>query len=308
MMAAFKLKGVYTALVTPFTPDGTEINFETLLSLIQRQIDANVSGIVLFGTTGESATLTFQERTVILKRVVEYAKGKIQIMAGCGTCSTQTTLEQVRQAEELGADALQLLSPYYNKPTQEGLYTHFKAVNDSTRLPICLYNIPGRTAVNIEPRTFVRLAKLDRIIGTKEASGSIQQIMDVLEETAMIPKFTVLAGDDLLFLPLAAVGAQGVTSVVSNLLPAATNQLVQLALKGHYQQAKNMFFKMKPLIQSLFIETNPAPIKYLLSAKGYQVGPCRMPLAPLSESTRNILNNLVRTASTFEIEPALELV
>ncbi len=284
--------GLYTALVTPFTPDGNDVQWELFDELVKRQLEAGVSGLVIFGTTGESATVTRDERKKLVRRAVDKVKGRCKVVAGCGTNSTKTTIEQAQDALDSGADAIQVVSPSYNKPTQEGLYLHIKAIHDAVPIPMCLYNIPGRTAVNIDTKTFTEIAKLKRVIGMKESSGTMQQLMDIIEET---PHMSVFSGDDILFLPSFALGAKGLTSVLSNLIPNTMQKLVTLALSNNISEARQLFYKIKPLIQACFFETNPAPIKFLLESIGIPVGPCRLPLAPLQPKNKDLILKALNT-------------
>lgn len=282
------IKGLFTALITPFRND--DINWDLFDFLLQRQLEAQVDGIVLMGTTGETATLAFEERASLIRRAQQQTKNKTLLIAGIGTNSTKTTLEQAYQAQECGADALQLVMPSYNKPSQEGLLAHIRAVHDAVTIPLCLYNIPGRTGVNLTPKTVASLHNCTRIKAIKESSENLPQMMDIKESA---PFLTLLAGDDLLFLPTTSIGGQGVTSVVSNLLPKTTKQLVDYALTGHMEEARQLFYAMKPLIQGCFFETNPAPIKMLLELVGIEAGAPRLPLVSVTDATKAKLQLLI---------------
>ncbi len=257
-----KFEGSYTALVTPFDK-AQRLDEEALRRLVRRQLKGSVAGLVPCGSTGEAATLTHGETRRVLEIVLEESRGELPVIAGIGANATWKALELAREAESLGADALLVLAPYYNKPTQEGLYRHFCEVARSTRLPIVVYNIPGRTAVNILPKTLARMAKsAANIVAVKEASGSLDQVSEIL---ALLPApFTVLSGDDSLTLPMLSVGAKGVISVISNILPKEVSALCGSFLKGDIAKARGIHLKMFPLIKALFIETNPIPVKAAL--------------------------------------------
>lgn len=269
-------KGLYTAMITPFKESG-DVDVEGLIQLIARQNDAGVDGIVVLGTTGEASTLNHAERREVIKIAVEYSK--VPVMVGTGSNGTLQTIAYTQEAEELGADAALVVTPYYNKPMQEGLYLHFHAIHEATNLPIMLYNIPGRSVVNMLPETVNRLSKLERIRGVKEASGSISQLGEVLE--LVDDSFAVLAGDDAMTLPAVALGSKGVVSVLSNLYPAEVKAFVDLCLQGDFAAARQQHFHWLPLLRQLFSATNPIPVKAMLSQAGLPAGSCRAPLGPL---------------------------
>ncbi len=256
-----EIKGTYTAMVTPFTRE-EEVDYEGFRKNIRFQIKNGVDGILPLGTTGESPTLTHEEKQGIIKTSVEEAKGKIKIMVGTGSYSTKQTIENTREAKELGADMALVVTPYYNKPTQEGVYRHFKAVNDTVDIPVIVYNIEGRTGKNVETSTMKRLSKLRNIIGVKEASGNVNQMGDVLDVICSQKKdFYVMSGDDGLTLPLMALGGKGVISVVSNLVPGKVCEMVNAALEMDFEKARKLHFELLPLFKGAFIVTNPVPIK-----------------------------------------------
>ena len=285
-------------MVTPFD-DKLEVDYEGLKANVRFQIDNGVSGIVPLGTTGESPTITDEERKQITETVVGAAKGKIPVIVGTGSNSTKKTIEHSIEAEALGADAVLIVSPYYNKPTQEGLYRHFEAVSKSIGIPIIVYNIQGRTGVNIETQTLSRMAKLPNIVGVKEASGNIAQVMDVIEQ---MPKgFTVLSGDDNLTLPLISLGGHGVISVVSNLLPKRTSEMVNAAIAGDYARAKRMHYELMPIFKGAFIEVNPVPIKTAMQMSGMPSGGLRLPLCEMQPQNRE------RLAAALAKYPELKL-
>ena len=275
-----KLEGSYVALVTPFDAHGRldEASYRRMISL---QLEAGTRGLVPCGSTGEAATLTHEEYRRAIDIACDQSRGEVPVIAGIGTNATWKALESAREAESLGADALLVLAPYYNKPTQEGIYQHFRAVARASRLPIVVYNIPSRTGVNIEPRTLARLAKeCSNIIAVKEAAGSLDQVSEILSLTS--PAFTVLSGDDSLTLPMMAVGAKGVVSVVANIAPKQTQALCAAALKGDNKTAKALHRKLFPLIKALFLETNPIPVKTALGMMGVCRPEPRLPLTSLS--------------------------
>ena len=282
-------KGLYTALVTPFTNENT-IDYSSLEKLLNQQIAVKVDGLVVLGTTGESPTISDNERTELIKFIVEKVKGKTQIIVGTGTNSTDKTIKLSKEAETLGADGLLVVNPYYNKPTQEGLYQHFKAIAESINLPLMLYNIKGRTAINLETETLVKLSKIENIVAVKEASGDISQMMEVISQTNN--NFTVLSGDDGLTYPLIALGGNGVVSVLSNILPNEMKEFVDAANNGNFIKAKELHYKLLPLMNSMFIETNPIPCKTILSIQGLIEENFRLPMTQMSESNKSCLKEI----------------
>lgn len=280
------MRGGATALVTPFRRDGS-IDADRLRWLVERQIEAGVKLLVPCGTTGESATMTEAERLEVIRNTVEIARaGGARVLAGTGSNSTAATVEFTRRARDLGADAALIVAPYYNKPTQEGLFAHFSEVARSVPdLPIVLYNVPGRTASNLSAATTVRLAEsFESIVAIKEASGDLAQIMELL---ATRPRhFRVLSGDDAMALPLIALGADGLVSVLTNELPEDTVRMVEEALAGSWEEARRIHFRLLPLMQGNFLESSPAPCKYVMSAMGLMEGHLRLPLVPVSAETR----------------------
>src|SRR5256885_5278187 len=251
-------RGTFTALVTPFRNGG--IDFAAFEKLIEAQIAAGITGLVAVGTTGESPTLTHDEKREVIERTIKIAKGRCQVIAGAGTNSTRDSIEAAKFAEKAGADGALLVSPYYNKPSQEGLFRHFKAIADATKLPVMLYNIPGRCGVDILPETVVRLAESCRnIVSIKEASGSVDRVAELRRR--LPNEFTILSGDDSLTLPFMSVGAVGVVSVASNLYPAEVCALVRACEAGDLKSAQTLHRKLLPLFKDLFIEPNPVPVK-----------------------------------------------
>jgi 4-hydroxy-tetrahydrodipicolinate synthase len=269
--------GCGTAMVTPFRKD-LSLDEETLRRLVRRQIAAGINFLVPCGTTGESPTLSQEEHLRVVAITIEEAKGKVTVLAGAGGYNTRHVIEMAREAERLGADGILSVTPYYNKPTQEGLYHHFKAIAESVSLPVILYNVPPRTNVNIDPATLRRLAEIENIIGVKEASGNISQITQVIQQVPQ--EFLVLSGDDALTLPIAAMGGRGIISVASNEIPAEMTRLAKLCLDGNFPEARAMQRKWLPLLEVNFIETNPTPVKAAMAEMGLLEPVFRLPLVP----------------------------
>ena len=287
-------RGTFTALVTPFRNGGIDIAaFE---KLIENQIAAGISGVVAVGTTGESPTLSHEERQELIRLTVATAKKRCLVLAGTGSNATQHAVADTKIAEKLGVDGALLVAPYYNKPSQEGLFLHFKTIADATSLPIILYNIPGRCGVDIAPDTVTRLAKECRnIVSIKEASGSVERISEL--RVRLPESFTILSGDDSLTLPFMSVGAAGVVSVASNLFPAEVCALVRAYECGDVKSAFNLHLKMFPLFKDLFIEPNPVPVKTVLGWRGAMSGEVRLPLCEMNESNQARLRE---TLEAFE--------
>ena len=276
-------RGTFTALVTPFRDGG--IDTSAFEKLIEAQIAAGITGVVAVGTTGESPTLSHEEREQVIRLAVAIANKRGQVLAGTGSNATHHAVADTKAAEKLGVDGALLVAPYYNKPSQEGLFRHFKMVADATSLPIMLYNIPGRCGVDIAPDTVARLAKECRnIVSIKEASGSVERVSEL---RARLPEsFTILSGDDSLTLPFMSVGAVGVVSVASNLFPAEICALVHAYQSGDAKSAENLHRKLFPLFKDLFIEPNPVPVKTALGWRGAMSGECRLPLCEMSEANQ----------------------
>jgi len=274
-----------TALVTPFTSDGA-VDALRFRSLVERQIAGGVSLLVPCGTTGESATLTEEEDREVIKLCVETARGRARVIAGTGSNSTAAAVEYSRAARDLGADALLVVAPFYNKPTQAGLFEHFRTIAEAVNdLPVILYNVPGRTSCNIAATTTLKLAReVENIAAIKEASGDLSQIMAILRERP--DGFRVLSGDDAVTLPLMALGADGVVSVVSNETPALMSQLVNLALDGDWERARELHYRLLPLMEVNFIESSPGPVKAALAMMSLIEENFRLPLVPISEQSR----------------------
>lgn len=283
------MKGTITALITPFLNE--ELNEEGLRANIRYQIEQGVDGILALGTTGEAATLSEQERERVIEIAVE--ESTIPVWVGTGSYSTQETIKKTKRAQESGADVALIVTPYYNKPSQEGIFRHFEAIAHSVEIPIVVYNIPGRCGINLETATLVRIAQLPNVVGVKEASGNVNQAGDVIHA---LPSFKVFSGDDSLTLPLMALGAVGVVSVVSNLVPGPIVAQVNAALKGDFSEARRLHHELLPLYKGAFIESNPVPIKTAMTLSGMAAGPCRLPLYPLSPANFETLRQLLHTS------------
>ena len=283
-------EGILTALVTPFR-DGA-VDDDALGRLVERQIAAGIDGVVPCGSTGESATLSHAEHRHVVDVVVEAAAGRVSVVAGTGSNSTQEAIELTEHARDAGADGALLLSPYYNKPTQEGIYRHYAAVAEATAFPLVVYNIPGRTASNIAPETVARLAELEHVVGVKEACGDIDQIAHVI---ARCPEdFCVLSGDDALLLPLLAVGGDGCISTSSNVVPESLVALLGAWREDNAARALEIHQQLIPVFDVLFCETNPIPVKAALALMGLVDAEIRLPLTPLTEANRERLQLVLK--------------
>lgn len=276
------LSGCFTALITPFR-DGL-VDETALRALIERQIEGGVSGLVPCGTTGEAPSLTSAEWDRVVATTIETTAGRVPVLAGTGSNSTMTTIERTQRARALGADGALIVTPYYNKPTQDGLYRHFAAIAETVDLPIVLYNVPGRTSVNMLPETVVRLAAIPGIVGIKEASGSLDQTSQIVHEAPT--GFAVLSGDDSLTLPIMGVGGTGIISVVSNIVPDAVSTLTSACLDGDFTTARAMHLALFDLCRAMFVETNPVPVKAAAAMLGYCTPEVRLPLAPLGDAAQ----------------------
>jgi 4-hydroxy-tetrahydrodipicolinate synthase len=277
--------GAMVAIVTPFKNGA--VDEEGLRQLIEFQIENGTKAIIPCGTTGESATLSHKEHERVIEIAVAQVRGRVPVIAGTGSNNTVEAIQLTAHAKKVGADGVLMISPYYNKPTQEGLYQHFKRVAEEVPIPIVLYNIPGRTAVNMEPGTIARLAAIDNIVGVKEASGSMKQITDIIRLCG--DKLTVVSGEDFLTYPLMAVGGKGVISVVSNVAPRDMADLCDLCLAGKWDDARRLYYRLLPLCHAMFYETNPAPVKAALEMMGKISAEVRLPLASMSEMNRTKL-------------------
>jgi 4-hydroxy-tetrahydrodipicolinate synthase len=283
-------EGVLTAMVTPFR--NGSIDESALRDLVERQIEAGVDGLVPCGSTGESATLSHAEHRRVVEIVVQATRGRVVVVAGTGSNSTREAIELTQHAKEAGADGALLISPYYNKPTQEGIVLHYAEIARATSFPLLVYNVPGRTASNILPATTARLADIPQVVGIKESCGDLPQLSEVI---ARCPDdFTVLSGDDVLTLPLLAIGGSGVISTSSNVAPSAMVGLVRAFRAGDLAEARRFHYRLLPLFQVLFCETNPIPVKAALALMGV-IGPeIRLPLTPLGEANRERLQVVLK--------------
>ena len=283
-------EGVATALITPFSPDGS-VNYAKLEELINKQIEDGVDGLVICGTTGESATLTEKEHMDVIRESVKFVNGRVPVIAGTGSNCTQTAIEMSREAEEYGADGLLLVSPYYNKATAEGLYEHFADTANAVKIPVILYNIAGRTGINIEPETIYKLARdVKNIVAVKEASGNISQIAKIAALTKDL-EFDIYSGNDDQVVALCAMGGRGVISVASHIIPKQMHDMVISFRAGDTKKALDIQNKYLSLINTLFIDVNPIPVKEAMNLLGHEVGGFRKPLTPMSDVHRDILKN-----------------
>ena len=294
------LRGCGTALITPFQKDG-KLDEAAMRRLVRRQLEEGIDFLIPCGTTGESPVLSDEEHAGVVEITLEEARGKVPVIAGAGGNNTRHVCEQVRQVERLGVDGILSVSPYYNKPTQEGLYQHFRAIAQSTHLPVIVYNVPGRTGSNIEPGTLVRLAEIPNILGVKEASGNVAQIGEILRRVP--ERFKVLSGDDGVTLPLLAMGACGVISVVSNVVPREMTEMVSLCNRGDFRAARRLHYRLLPLMQVLFIETSPIPVKAALAALDLIQPVYRLPLVPMQPETHA---KLLKVLEDLELPAAKE--
>lgn len=283
-------EGSYVAIVTPFK-DG-RVDARALRELIEFQLAEGTQGVVPCGTTGESATLTHQEHDEVISITVEVCKGRAKVLAGTGSNSTREAIKLTQHAQKAGADGALLITPYYNKPSQEGLYQHFMAVARETDLPIVLYNVPGRTSVDMKPETVKRLSEQKNIVGIKEASGSLAAIGQIVHECPS--DFTVLSGDDGLLWPILAIGGKGVISVTANILPGKMAALCQAAASGDMDRARSLHYELRKINDVLFIETNPVPVKTALALMGKIDGELRAPLSPLLTENLEKLKSVLR--------------
>jgi len=280
------LRGAMTALATPFVESG-ELDVAALEGLASWQIERGIHGLVPCGTTGEGATLTDEEHQRVIETVVRVASGRVPVVAGCGSNDTRRTVAAAKRAAEAGADALLVVSPYYNKPNRSGMIRHYEQVAAATELPIVVYNVPGRTGQDLGAAMILELAQIPRIVGVKEASANLDQIATILEGRP--EGFSVLSGDDPLVLPTIALGADGVISVVSNEAPREMARLVTAALEGDLAEARALHYRLLPLMRANFLESNPVPVKTVLELMGRCPGHLRAPLGPASEATRQRL-------------------
>ena len=282
-----KIQGLYTALVTPFRNGA--VDYDKLTRLVEMQISYGVDGISPVGTTGESPTLSFEEHERVIATVVQLVNGRCKVLAGSGANSTAEALHLTRHAKADGADFSLQVAPYYNKPTQEGLYRHFATIADSCDIPIVIYNVPGRSGVAVSAETIARLAKNCNVAGVKEASGSVDRVSEILD----LCDIPVLSGDDALTVPMMSVGAVGVVSVASNIIPKEMKQLVDLCNAGAFDQARAMHRKLYKFFKAMFVETNPIPVKAGMAIRGLIDEEYRLPLCPPSDKNREFLRQIL---------------
>ncbi|WP_394825146.1 4-hydroxy-tetrahydrodipicolinate synthase [Pendulispora albinea] len=294
-MSTIDLSGTYTALVTPFRDDGDQsIDWEAFDALIESQIEGGIRGLVPCGTTGESPTLSHHEHEQVVARTVERARGRAQVIAGIGSNSTREAIDLARAAERAGVDVVMGVVPYYNKPTQEGLRQHFLAIAKSVSIPLMIYNIPGRTGIDLSADTLVRIVEqAPNVLATKEATGHVLRTQELSRRLGA--RLAILSGDDALTLPMVAVGARGVISVTSNLLPREVARATQLALTGSLSEARAAHLALMPVHEAMFLEANPGPVKAALAARGKMKNVVRSPLAAVSEATRAAVVGAVDT-------------
>jgi 4-hydroxy-tetrahydrodipicolinate synthase len=293
--------GCGTALVTPFRRD-LSLDETTLRNLLRRQIAAGINFLVPCGTTGESPTLTADEHLRVIEITLDEAKGKVPVLAGAGGYNTEHVISLARELKAMGADGILSVTPYYNKPTQEGLYQHYKAIATAVDLPIIVYSVQGRTGVNVEPLTLKRLAEIDNIVGVKEASGNIAQQSAVLQHVPQ--RFTVLSGDDGITLPLISLGGRGLISVVANEIPAETTRMVAAALRNDWDMARSLHRRYFSLMEVNFVESNPIPVKYAMSIMGLLEPVWRLPLVPPSSASQKRVEDVMETLGLLKVAHA----
>ncbi|GIN91222.1 4-hydroxy-tetrahydrodipicolinate synthase [Siminovitchia terrae] len=283
---------VSTAMVTPFDIKGN-VDFQKTSKLVNHLINSGTDSLVVAGTTGESPTLTTEEKLALFEHVVRETAGRVPVIAGTGSNNTYASIELTKKAEELGVDAIMLVAPYYNKPNQAGLFKHFEAIAGATKLPVMLYNIPGRSAINLLPDTVIELSKIDNIVAVKEASGDLDAMAKIISNTP--DDFMLYSGDDALTLPVLSIGGMGVVSVASHVIGVEMQDMVQLFLRGDHAKAAVIHQQLLPFMRGIFKAPNPAPIKTALQLTGFDVGSVRLPLVPLSEEERLDLQAVLNT-------------
>ncbi|WP_068672644.1 4-hydroxy-tetrahydrodipicolinate synthase [Oceanobacillus sp. Castelsardo] len=285
---------VLTAMVTPFDQNG-EVDYDATKSLVNHLIENGSDGLVVAGTTGESPTLTHKEKLDLFKFVMKVVEGRVPVIAGTGSNNTRASIELTIEATELGVDGIMLVVPYYNKPSQEGMYQHFRAIAESTTLPIMLYNIPGRSVVNMEPSTVIRLAQIENIVSIKEASGDLDNVSEIITHTP--DSFSVYTGDDSMTLPTLSIGGTGVVSVASHVIGNEMQEMVTRFKHGDVAYAASAHRHLLPLMKALFTSPNPTPVKEALNHIGVQVGSVRLPLVPLNDTERAALYKVMGSYS-----------
>jgi 4-hydroxy-tetrahydrodipicolinate synthase len=284
--------GCGTALITPFRPDRS-LDESVLRALVKRQIDAGINFLVPCGTTGESPTLTHQEHLRVIEITVQESRGRVPVLAGAGGYDTAKTIQLIAELKSIGVSGILSVTPYYNKPTQDGLYQHFRSIGESTSLPIIVYSVQSRTAVNIEPATVARLSEIANIVGIKEASGSISQMASILARVS--ESFLVLSGDDAVTLPLIALGGRGVISVVSNQIPAEFGQLTRAALNGDFARARELQRRYQALMEINFVETSPGPVKFAMARMGLLEPVWRLPMVPPQAASQQMIETVLES-------------
>ncbi|UOQ95468.1 4-hydroxy-tetrahydrodipicolinate synthase [Halobacillus shinanisalinarum] len=287
---------VLTAMVTPFDHNG-EVDFSATRTLVNHLITNGSDGLVIAGTTGESPTLTTEEKIDLFKFVVKVVDGRVSVIAGTGSNNTNASISLTRQAEAAGVDGIMLVAPYYNKPSQEGLFQHFKVIANSTSLPVMLYNIPGRSVVNMSVETTVRLSEVNNIVSVKEASGDLDAVAEIISKTA--DEFTVYSGDDGMTLPVLSIGGTGIVSVSSHIIGNEMQEMVNNFMRGDVRRAASIHRELLPIMNALFAAPSPSPVKAALNMRGIHVGDVRLPLLPLNKEEREVLQ---RTLPPNEIE------
>lgn len=286
----FMFTGCGTALVTPFRADGS-LDEPTLRALVNRQIEAGIDFLCPCGTTGESPTLKHHEHLAVVRITLEEAHGRVPVLAGAGGYNTQEVVSLIAELQELGVQGILSVTPYYNKPTQEGLYQHYRAIAASTKLPIIVYSVQPRTSVNVEPATLMRLSEVPNIVGVKEASGNISQMASICARLS--ESFIVLSGDDAITIPLIALGGRGVISVVSNEIPAEFAELTHAALRGDYERARQIQRKYQPLLEVNFVETSPGPVKFAMARMGLLEPVWRLPMVTPSPTSQEKIDHIL---------------
>jgi len=281
---------VSTAMVTPFDSKGN-IDFQKTTKLVNHLIQNGSDSLVVAGTTGESPTLSTEEKLALFRHITNTVDGRVPVIAGTGSNNTYSSIELTKKAEEIGVDAIMLVAPYYNKPNQNGLYQHFVSIAKSTKLPIMIYNIPSRSSVNIAPETMIELSKVDNIVAAKEASGDLNAMAEIISNTD--DDFLLYSGDDSLALPVLAIGGCGVVSVASHVIGKELQEMINLFKEGKHQEAASVHRCLLPLMRGLFAAPSPAPVKTALQMTGFDVGSVRLPLVPLTELERSDLSNLL---------------
>lgn len=294
MKTVVQFGNIITAMVTPFDRKGN-LDLAKTTELVNYLLDNGTDALVVAGTTGESPTLTTEEKIALFRHVVSVVNGRAPVIAGTGTNDTRASIELTKKAEEAGVDAVMLVAPYYNKPNQEGLYQHFKAIAESTSLPVMLYNVPGRTSVSLAPETVIRLSEVPNIVAVKEAGGNLDAMAEIIERTP--DDFLLYSGDDSLTLPVLAIGGNGVVSVASHIIGNEMQEMIRSFLAGDHQKAAALHRKWLPLMKGLFAAPSPVPVKTALQLRGLDVGSVRLPLVPLTEQERKELSRLLDALS-----------